>query len=75
MPFIQDTFTDKRWADEGLVVLAIDIGESSSTVKDFVNRYELTLHVLSGYLTWHGMCPWNIMSAPFQLLFLSTEKV
>ncbi len=46
MPFIQDTFTDKKWVDEGLVVLAIDIGESSSTVKEFVNKYGLTFPVL-----------------------------
>ncbi len=46
MPFIQDTFTDKKWADEGLVVLAIDIGESSSTVREFVENYGLTFPVL-----------------------------
>jgi len=46
MPFIQDTFTDKKWADEGLVVLAIDIGESPSTVSEFVKEYGLTFPVL-----------------------------
>ena len=46
MPFIQDTFTDKKWADKGLVVLAIDIGESPSTVSEFVNKYGLTFPVL-----------------------------
>ena len=46
MPFIQDTFTDKKWADAGLVVLAIDIGESPSTVREFVKNYGLTFPVL-----------------------------
>ena len=46
MPFIQDTFTDKKWIDEGLVVLAIDIGESPSTVREFVKNYGLTFPVL-----------------------------
>ena len=46
MPFIQDTFTDKKWADEGLVVLAIDIGESPSAVSEFVKKYGLTFPVL-----------------------------
>ena len=46
MPFIQDAFTDKKWADEGLVVMAIAIGESSSTIREFVNKYGLTFHVL-----------------------------
>jgi len=46
MPFIQNTFTDKIWEDKGLVVLAIDIGESSSTVREFVENYGLTFPVL-----------------------------
>ncbi len=46
MPFIQDIFTDKKWADAGLVVLAIDISESPSTVREFVKKYGLTFPVL-----------------------------
>jgi len=46
MPFIQDTFTDKKWADEGLGVVAIDIGESPSTVSEFAKEYGLTFHML-----------------------------
>ena len=46
MPFIQDTFTDKKWVDEELVVLAIDIGESPSTVSEFAKEYGLTFHIL-----------------------------
>ncbi len=46
MPFIQDIFADKKWADEGLVVLAMDIGESLPTVSEFVKNYGLTFPVL-----------------------------
>ena len=46
MPLIQNTFTDKKWAGEGLVVLAIDIGESPPTVREFVKNYGLTFPVL-----------------------------
>ena len=46
MPFIQNIFTDKKWAEEGLVVLAIDIGESPSTVREFVKKEGLTFPVL-----------------------------
>jgi peroxiredoxin len=46
MPFIQETFTKKKWVDEGLIVLAIDIGEKPSTVREFVNNYRLTFPVL-----------------------------
>ena len=46
MPFIQDVFADKEWVEEGLVVLAIDIGESPSTVREFVKTDGLTFPVL-----------------------------
>jgi peroxiredoxin len=46
MPFIQNIFTDKKWAEEGLIVLAIDIGESPSTVREFVKKEGLTFPVL-----------------------------
>ena len=46
MPFIQAIFADKRWADKVLVVLAVDIGESPSTVSEFMKKYGLTFPVL-----------------------------
>ncbi len=46
MPFLQDIFADKKWADKELVVLAIYIGESPSTVSEFVKKYGLTFPVL-----------------------------
>lgn len=46
MPLIQMVFTDKKWADEGLMVLAIEIGESPARVKEFVKEYEFTFPIL-----------------------------
>jgi len=46
MPFIQGIFKDEEWSDKGLVILAIDIGESPSTVKGFVKNYGLSFPVL-----------------------------
>ena len=37
MPFIQEIFEDKVWTDKGLKILAVDIGESPSDVKEFLN--------------------------------------
>ncbi len=44
MPYIQQIY--EEWSGKGLVLLAIDIGESSSTVKEFVQSYELSFPVL-----------------------------
>ncbi len=46
MPFIQDIYANRKWADEGLVMLALDIGESPPTVREFVKNYGLTFPVL-----------------------------
>jgi peroxiredoxin len=46
MPLIQNIFADKKWVGKGLVVLAIDIGESQATVREFVKKYGLTFPVL-----------------------------
>ena len=46
MPLIQEIFEDKEWSDKGLVILAVDIGESLSTVKEFVESYGLSFQVL-----------------------------
>ncbi len=67
MPFIQDTFTDKKWADKGLVVLAIDIGESSSTVSEFVKKYGLTFTVLLD-ITQDVSLEYNIRAYPTTIL-------
>jgi len=44
MPYIQQV--SEEWADKGLVVLAINIGETPSEIKRFMRDYELSLPVL-----------------------------
>ena len=44
MPYIQEVY--EEWSDKGLVVLAIDIGESSSKVENFMQSYNLSFPVL-----------------------------
>ena len=46
MPLIQNVFADKKWADEGLVVLAIAIGASPASIGKFVEKHGLTFPVL-----------------------------
>ena len=44
MPYIQQVY--EEWSDKGLVVLAVNIGESSAKVKEFVLNYGLSFPVL-----------------------------
>jgi len=44
MPHIQQVY--EAWSDKGLVVLAINLGESSAKVKEFVQSYGLSFPVL-----------------------------
>ena len=44
MPYIQEIY--EGWSDRGLVVLAINIGESSSKAEEFMQSYNLSLTVL-----------------------------
>ena len=44
MPFIQQIY--EEWSDEGLVLLAINIGESSGTVQDFMRSNNISMPVL-----------------------------
>jgi len=44
MPYIQEVFNE--WSGNGLVVLAINIGESPSQVGEFMQSYGLSLPVL-----------------------------
>ncbi|MFC1903134.1 TlpA family protein disulfide reductase [Chloroflexota bacterium] len=44
MPYLQEIYDE--WQNKGLVVLPIDIGESTSKVKEFMQRYNLSLPVL-----------------------------
>jgi len=44
MPYIQEIY--EEWADKGLVVLAINIGESSAKAEEFMQSYNLSFTVL-----------------------------
>ena len=44
MPYIQEIY--EEWSDKGLVVLTINMGESSSTVEEFMQSYNLSFTVL-----------------------------
>ncbi|MFC2070716.1 TlpA family protein disulfide reductase [Chloroflexota bacterium] len=44
MPYLQEISAE--WLDRGLVVLAIDVGESASRVEDFMRTNNLSLTVL-----------------------------
>jgi len=46
MPFIQEIFEKKEWSDTGLVILAIDIGENPSVVKEFMENFGLSFPAL-----------------------------
>ncbi|MFC1949126.1 TlpA family protein disulfide reductase [Chloroflexota bacterium] len=44
MPFLQQIY--QEWSDDGLVMMIVNIGESSSTVRDFLADNNLSLPVL-----------------------------
>lgn len=46
IPLLETIHNDPEWQDEELVILAIDIGEGRSAVKDFVEEYGLSFVVL-----------------------------
>jgi len=44
MPYLQQVY--EEWSDKGLIVLAINIGESSAKVEAFMQSHDLSLPVL-----------------------------
>ena len=44
MPYLQEIY--EEWSDKGLVLLAINIGDSSSEVEQFLQNHNLSLPVL-----------------------------
>jgi len=46
MPYIQGVFEDEEWTQQGLVILAINVGEASSEAKEFMEDNGLSFHVL-----------------------------
>ena len=61
MPFIQEVY--EEWSGQGLVVLAINKGESLSTVKDFMQSYNLSFPALLD-INQYVALEYNIRSIP-----------
>jgi peroxiredoxin len=46
MPYIQETFEDEALREKGLVILAINVGEASSSIEEFMEGNGLSFLVL-----------------------------
>lgn len=46
IPLLETIHRDSGWQNEGLAILAIDVGERKSTVRDFVEEYGISFTVL-----------------------------
>ena len=46
MPVFQEVYTDEMWKAGGLVILAVNLGESPELVQEFVDYYGLTFPIL-----------------------------
>ena len=46
MPVFQEVYTDEMWRAGGLVILAVNLGESPELVQEFVDFYGLTFPIL-----------------------------
>ena len=46
MPFVQGVYVDSKWSDLEVVILAVNVGESSSTAQSFMEANKLTFTVL-----------------------------
>jgi len=46
IPYLQDLSEDKAWRDRGLEILAIDIQESATEVRDFQKEFGMTYRTL-----------------------------
>jgi peroxiredoxin len=46
MPFLQEVSVDPEWAERGLVVLAVNLGDSAAAVRGFMGDNGLTFNVL-----------------------------
>jgi thiol-disulfide isomerase/thioredoxin len=44
MPFLQDIY--EEWQDDGLIIITINLRESSDKIRQFMKEYELTFPVL-----------------------------
>jgi peroxiredoxin len=46
MPLLQEVSEDPEWSEEGLVMLAVNLGETPSLVREFVGKNNLTFTIL-----------------------------
>ena len=46
MPFLQEVFEDADWSEQGLVILAVNLGDAPDGVKEFIEGYGLSFPVL-----------------------------
>jgi len=46
MPFFQEVFEDEEWRDQGLVILAVNLAEPASRVREFMEDNGLSFPVL-----------------------------
>ncbi len=46
MPFIQEVYEDPDWVEQGLVILAVNAGESASEARKFMESNKLSFKVL-----------------------------
>jgi len=46
MPFLQQVYEDPKWSEQGLVILAVNLGEPAATVEGFMEENGLSFTVL-----------------------------
>ncbi len=65
MPYIQQVH--EEWSDKRLAILAVNLGESSSHVRGFVQSYNLSLTVLLDP-AWSSAQKYNVVALPTTFL-------
>jgi len=73
MPFFQQIYEDKQWSARGLTILAVNLGESTETVKKFMAESRFNFPVLLDSKQEVGL-RYNIRSIP-TTLFLDKNGV
>lgn len=63
MPFLQEVSEDPELLERGLVILAVNLGESASVVREFMDNYALSFTVLLDTQQKVGML-YNISGIP-----------
>ncbi|MCK4273426.1 MAG: redoxin domain-containing protein [Dehalococcoidales bacterium] len=63
MPALQEVYEDREWAERGLIILAVNLGESASAVRKFMEANRLSFTVLLDTEQEVGMM-YNISAIP-----------